>query len=250
MRKAEAEAETVSDANDSSDEDGETSNEGGEISSSNVSNKASNDGSNGSDKASNDGNDGSDYGTDRSKEDDDGDEEWEENNKVIDVSVDHACETSSKLTNDQRYRFLSELYFLADKLMDPTSANLAIDEMIRFAQESHFYPSLNIVRLIYKSTPRGSPLRKLVRDWHIHHIEGHWVDSFEIVDHPLHFVQDILHKVWALNRENPDMRIRDVYTEAYINDPGDRYHQRIVKVPERATTRNAEDQIEDVKKDA
>lgn len=61
-------------------------------------------------------------------------------------------------------KFLIELYLLADKLIDPVSANLAIDELISVIEMRSGYLSAALVHFVYGSTTVDSPLRKLVRD--------------------------------------------------------------------------------------
>ena len=61
--------------------------------------------------------------------------------------------------------FLVDLYYLlADKLIDPTSANLAIDELISVIEKRNQYLGAPMVRFVYESTTAGSPLRMLTRD--------------------------------------------------------------------------------------
>jgi hypothetical protein len=72
--------------------------------------------------------------------------------------VDHSIMQSTRPIET----FLIDLYLLADKLIDPTTANLAIDKLVDFIEERETYLSARLTRFVYKTTMVGSPLRRLV----------------------------------------------------------------------------------------
>jgi hypothetical protein len=59
---------------------------------------------------------------------------------------------------------LIRVYILTDKFMDPGSANIVIDQMIRFSKETCLLPHPEAINQAYNSTLEGSPLRALLRD--------------------------------------------------------------------------------------
>jgi hypothetical protein len=69
---------------------------------------------------------------------------------------------------DAQHLFLAKIWLQADKLQDPTTANLVADEIIRFSQAMRRNPSFMITNHAYELTMHGSPLRKLMRDFRVH----------------------------------------------------------------------------------
>jgi hypothetical protein len=65
---------------------------------------------------------------------------------------------------NRKDKFLVDLYILADKLIDPVTANLTIDELTTLPRVDADYPGCSLINFLYDSTLRTSPLRKLVRD--------------------------------------------------------------------------------------
>ncbi|TLD06833.1 hypothetical protein E2P81_ATG10233 [Venturia nashicola] len=143
---------------------------------------------------------------------------------------------------------LFNLYTLADKLMDPTTANMVIDEIIRKLQQGVITPGLVAITHVYNSTLHGCPMRKLIRDWYIYKASYAWVDDLQEKDYPVQMIQDVLRETWKLRKKNEHRRVRDVFNKSYMSQPGTRYHQRVGKVPKRRTITDAEDQIKDAKK--
>lgn len=129
--------------------------------------------------------------------------------------------------DEKRDKFLIDLYLLADSFIDPETANNAIDRLITIASEANKYPSRRLIEYVYMSTAAGSPLRRLLRDWHIHSVDYGWVDNLKTKEYPLEFLQDILREVWTLNKDNLDSTIRIVFETGFMNSPGDRYHQKV-----------------------
>lgn len=110
-------------------------------------------------------------------------------------------------------RYLIDVYLLADKLIDPISANLAMDELIAVIETRCEYLGAALIRFVYKSTMEDSPLRRLVRDHSMidNAISTSNSEQFRNNNFPYDFVKDILLEVWAINRNNADAKIRKVY---------------------------------------
>lgn len=126
-------------------------------------------------------------------------------------------------------KFLIDLYLLADKLIDPISANLVIDRLISLFEKQDEYLTKGIVEHVYGSTTEASPLRKLVRDYSM-------IDELTLpmnfesdrgTKFPYDFIRDILLQLLAINRENPDESVRKVYCRKSLQS--NRYHQAIDK---------------------
>jgi hypothetical protein len=80
-------------------------------------------------------------------------------------------------------KFLIDLYVLADRLLDPVTADVVIDELIRIlydVDDPDGKVSFAVTTRMYASNTDGSsPLRKLVRDLRIHHIGFIWALRYE-----------------------------------------------------------------------
>jgi hypothetical protein len=80
-------------------------------------------------------------------------------------------------------KFLIDLHRLADRLLDPVTADVVIDELIRIlydVDDPDGKVSFAVTTRVYASNTNGSsPLRKLVRDLRIHHIGFIWALRYE-----------------------------------------------------------------------
>jgi len=154
-----------------------------------------------------------------------------------DVSIDYntSYDEQHDEVDDAITRVLIKLYVLADKLLDPRTANLVIDELVRHVDASSNLPSVHFINIVYQCTPVGSPLRALFRDWHIHEADYTWCQTqFEIKwDLPVDFLKDLLVQSGLIHNENPDKTVE----EAFRMNVGDRlkghYHQKIGKNSEK-----------------
>jgi hypothetical protein len=77
-------------------------------------------------------------------------------------------EVNRKDLIDLRYEALINLYILADVLLDPTTANMAIDEIRRFRLDVKSNPGAHVITFIYNSTKEGDGLRKVLADFFIY----------------------------------------------------------------------------------
>lgn len=83
------------------------------------------------------------------------------------------CQTS------ETYCFvpLAKLYVLGEKLIDDNLQDRVLDAIIATVRKEHCYPSKATVKTIYRSTPEGSPARKLMVDVHVIHGAPSWISS-------------------------------------------------------------------------
>ncbi|OQO14485.1 hypothetical protein B0A48_01363 [Cryoendolithus antarcticus] len=63
---------------------------------------------------------------------------------------------------------LVDLYVLSDRMLDPETTNLVMDNLVRTVGESDYLPSDDLLSRIYRLATSGSPLRKLAVDWALH----------------------------------------------------------------------------------
>jgi hypothetical protein len=71
-------------------------------------------------------------------------------------------------SGEQMFRLI-QIYLQADKLQDLVTANLVMDELIRFVDTSNRTPGDGAVNHVYENIVHGNPLRMLMRDYSIHH---------------------------------------------------------------------------------
>jgi hypothetical protein len=116
----------------------------------------------------------------------------------------------------QRYDFLIQLYTLADRLLDFTTADLVIDKIISSVHEQLLLPGLEDIQLVYYTTPEGSPLRRLMVDYCVYSEAGHLSGPKD--EYPHEYLQEVVEKFMALKEP-----IQDVYRP----DPDDTsdYHR-------------------------
>lgn len=88
------------------------------------------------------------------------------------VESEQAQQTEYSGSDTEQFDLLIKVYFLADKLQDPSTANAVIDEIVDFGEETRQMPSVQAINLAYRSTVHGHPLRKLLRDCYVYDISG------------------------------------------------------------------------------
>jgi hypothetical protein len=107
------------------------------------------------------------------------------------------------------------LYTLADKLLDPTTANLVINQLMGFSgkhRASITLDSITITR-IYDSSTGGSPLRKLVCDLHLSNAWAMRLPQGDCKNLPVEFLRDLINETSRLHRGNPQQRIDEVFRD-------------------------------------
>jgi hypothetical protein len=125
-------------------------------------------------------------------------------------------------------KFLTDLYILADKLLDPVTVNLVIDELVTLL-DSDFDDKLSsaVTIHVYASTADGSPLRRLVRDDHIHEATCTWPLNAREQGLPYAFLQNVLVETFRLESENPKGIVEDVFQNSPADRERNHYHQSI-----------------------
>lgn len=73
-----------------------------------------------------------------------------------------------KIALDLRFHTLPRLYILADSLLDPTTANLVIDEVASLAWNYRHAPGTAVIDVAFASTREKDGLRNLLADLHAH----------------------------------------------------------------------------------
>lgn len=73
---------------------------------------------------------------------------------------------------DRTARSLTDLCLIADRLQDMQTANLAMDELLRFKAKNLECFSHEIISHVYNSTVHGHPLRRLMRDENVYDRES------------------------------------------------------------------------------
>ena len=115
---------------------------------------------------------------------------------------------------------MTKTYLQVDKLQDYQTANLVIDEIIRFSQVTLRNPTNEAINLAYEFTVHGNPLRKLMRDYTVHEtLSTEYLDFHSSELHP-----DLLRDVAV-----EFLRAKDYNHFEYVEDV---YHYGVAKVVE------------------
>lgn len=93
---------------------------------------------------------------------------------------------------------LIELYLLADKLQDFTTANMVMDELVQFIAETTELPKYALTSLVYNSTANNSPLRALLRDCWVHQMPNDAIDRLKADCFPRDFLEDVAMELMRL----------------------------------------------------
>jgi len=125
------------------------------------------------------------------------------------------------------------LYILADKLLDPSTSNLVINQLIVFSRKHRESCKIDPVTLakIYDSTTDGSPLRKIVRDWLL---SNDWVMQLpqgDCANLPLELLRDLITETSRLHKAHPHHRVHEVFRDLTISRPKGFYHQKVDQKP-------------------
>jgi len=107
---------------------------------------------------------------------------------------DDSVRTESYDEHIESVRFLVDVYLIADKLLDPISANLVIDYLIDFVGSRKWTTDQATISHVYASTATGNPLRKLVLDWWLREVDQTWTRDYHRTEWglPLEFLQDFI----------------------------------------------------------
>jgi RNA recognition motif-containing protein len=130
--------------------------------------------------------------------------------------------------DDAKIRALIKLYVLADKLIDPQTANLVIDALVGHVDALPYLPGTVFVNIVYRCTPTGSPLRALFRDWNIHELNytAYQAHFDENVDLPVEYLKDLMVEIGRIRGGNDDERIGRALKSKPFGRPTGHYHQK------------------------
>ena len=122
---------------------------------------------------------------------------------------------------------LIKTYILADKLRDPISANIIIDDLMQFYDENSTTPNSNICAIIANNTTTESPLWRLAVDYitcQSDHDALQAICGCEMV--PRAFICGVLLRKSELLLKDKDEFVRDVFVPYWVfNQDKCRYHQ-------------------------
>jgi hypothetical protein len=89
---------------------------------------------------------------------------------------------NEKHRSDSQFEHLIKLYVLADSLMDPLTANMAIAEIRSFGLTDRYCPGAKVMDRVFRSTRDGDGLRNLLADCYIYNpyveFDGHFPKAF------------------------------------------------------------------------
>jgi len=111
-------------------------------------------------------------------------------------------------------------YLYADKSISPVTANMAINKLIRVAEARNEYPGQRSISYVYGYTTMGSPLRRMCRDWYVFALSESCVDTLHQDKYPHSFLEDLVHEIYGLQRDNQGKRVRNVFADEPQRVPG------------------------------
>jgi hypothetical protein len=90
------------------------------------------------------------------------------------------------------------------------------------------YPSNLMIIHVYRSTTAGNPLRRLIRDWHIHKVDLTWAEDLRQMEHPRESMEDIIIEMAALQRDKTEGRVCNLFLRFVMDGhPKNHYHQKL-----------------------
>jgi hypothetical protein len=139
---------------------------------------------------------------------------------------DETTDYGSEFKNEPAEKLLIDIYLLADRMMDPITANLVIDKLIDIVELRSQYFSVELAQFLYDSTTEGSPLRQFTLDWHVDGDPNKYLAIY-IKDKtfPSDFLRDLLLAVFTINRDNQKKSICEAYNYGSLDR--DCYHQTV-----------------------
>jgi hypothetical protein len=112
----------------------------------------------------------------------------------------------------QCYLILIDLYLLADRLQDMETANLVMDNLLRFSTEGRQCFAAEIVRRGYDATVHGNPLRKFMRDECVYETQSSEYMDYHVESAHPDFTRDAMVEFLRLRDENLEEKIENVYS--------------------------------------
>ena len=99
-------------------------------------------------------------------------------------------------------RFIIDVYLMADRSLDPSTANVLMRELATFVHVHAWFTDEAIVNYVYASTTENSPLRMFVRDWWLFSADRSWAErSKPDWKLPLEFLQDLIIEMARLRKK-------------------------------------------------
>lgn len=115
-------------------------------------------------------------------------------------SIDYRCGVIDSLVR---------VYLLPDKLQNPATCNIAIDEILRWSYITRIVPSVKTVSYVYQHTPERSSLRVLMRNFWIYDMD---LDDAPPLDElPFEAVRDIASEFFRVKYEEWHQTIGDTF---------------------------------------
>jgi hypothetical protein len=99
-------------------------------------------------------------------------------------------------------RFIIDVYLMADKSLDPSTANVVMRELVTFVHIHAWVTDEAVINYVYASTTENSPLRTFVRDWWLFSADQSWAEgSRPDRKLPLEFLQDLIIEMARLRKK-------------------------------------------------
>lgn len=124
---------------------------------------------------------------------------------------------------DLQFEKLIRLYLLADSLEDVETANMIVDEIIRFSDAVDLVPTQTPVNLIYNSTPRYDALRPLMVEMWTYARHAKHVRRIRTGEFPQEFIYEITLELFLAVRTDDRDRLDVTVKDRWDEDPCE-YH--------------------------
>lgn len=133
----------------------------------------------------------------------------------------------------RREQWLAILYVLADKLQDPLSANIAMDNFLDAHNKARMVLDPSLIRYVYGHTPPESPLRHVVRDTMVYETGMNHLELLKEDELPNMFLLDVMKAYEVTKMANGKQRVMDAYSPGYIRRRTRcHYHQHSDRLPQ------------------
>lgn len=139
-------------------------------------------------------------------------------------------------------RFVFDVYMLADKLLDPTTANVVMDNLVKHLTKHSCTFDSDTITYLYASTADGSPLRKVIRDGAIQDFKNGWTGYApkQEWDLPYEFLQDLLIETARLVEVCPEGRVGSTSGNLTSHREKDHYHRKVGQKVEKKAEQSVE----------
>jgi hypothetical protein len=124
---------------------------------------------------------------------------------------------------------LIQVYLLADKLQDLSTANMIIEEIKQFSDNVDRVPSDGCYTYVYSNTTPHNPLRKLMRDFWMHEMNPAHHRSAD--DLPRALMEDILLEFMRIKDQDWNAIVHNAFTRVHTKIDRCYYHQHNDKHP-------------------